>query len=123
MALPYENPVIAANLHVVLSRAPGLDMSIDALRTAILGTAAVHKSYCSSRKGDSTGANQLMRLANGYRTHAARLLSKACLTADGVQSDSTIAAAAAIALLDVSAKRDVDFLRDSDWVPDPFEWS
>lgn len=107
MALPSENPVLAANLELVLSRAPGLDMAVDSLRKALLGTAAVHKSFLASRSGDAKTADDSMRLANAYRSQSVRLLSKACLTADGVQSDSTIAAAAAIAQLDIlSSGRD-----------------
>lgn len=104
MAVPSENPVLAANLQIVLSRAPGLlDLAIDSLRKALLGTAAVHRSFLASRTGDVKTADDSMRLANAYRSQAVRLLSKACLSTDGAQSDATIAAAAAIAQLDVSA--------------------
>lgn len=67
----------------------------------MLGAAAFHRSFTSPCKGDLAGADDAMRPVNGYRTHSVRLLSKACMTPDGVQSDATIAAAAANTLLDV----------------------
>ncbi|GJE92212.1 fungal-specific transcription factor domain-containing protein [Phanerochaete sordida] len=103
MAVPSENPVLAANLQIVLSRAPGLDLAIDSLRKALLGTAATHRSFLASRTGDAAAADDSRRLANAYRAQAVRLLNKACISADGVQSDATIAAVAAVAQLDILA--------------------
>ncbi|EKM54488.1 uncharacterized protein PHACADRAFT_174996 [Phanerochaete carnosa HHB-10118-sp] len=101
MALPSENPILAANLQFVLSRVSGFDMPVDSLRNALLGIAAVHTSFLAAREGDAKTADDSVRLANAYRSQSVCLLNKACLTTEGVQSDSTIAATAAIALLDI----------------------
>ncbi|PSR74633.1 hypothetical protein PHLCEN_2v9699 [Hermanssonia centrifuga] len=102
MALPSENPVLAANLQLVLSRAPGYDTAIDALRKAILGVAATHQSYLFSRSGVSSMADDAMQMAKSYRSESKQLLAEACATAEGMQSDASLAASVAIALLDVS---------------------
>jgi hypothetical protein len=41
MAVPLENPIVAANIPLVLSHLPGGDASAEALRLALLGVAAI----------------------------------------------------------------------------------
>ncbi|KAJ3520322.1 hypothetical protein NM688_g9180 [Phlebia brevispora] len=101
MALPSENPVLAANLQLVLSRAPNSDLSIEALRNALLGIAATHQSYLLSRGGDSLQAEETMSMANAFRSESKRLLSKSFTTSEGMQSDASLAASVANSLLDI----------------------
>jgi hypothetical protein len=42
MAVPSENPIVAANLPLVLSKPRGSDPPTEALRAALMGVAAVH---------------------------------------------------------------------------------
>lgn len=45
MAIPSENPIVAANLPPVLDRPQGTNTSAEALRNAPLGVAASHISH------------------------------------------------------------------------------
>lgn len=101
MALPSENPVLAANLQLVLSRAPGSDTATDALRKALLGIAATHQSYLFSRNGAPRMAAEAMSMANGFRAQSKELLSIFLATSPGIQDDASLAASVAISLLDV----------------------
>lgn len=103
MAVPSENPIVAANLPLILSRAPGSDAAIEALRLSLLGVAAVHQSFLLSRSGlSSNGATEAMTLANNFRLKSKHQLAKACTTASGAQSDAALGASLAISLTDVS---------------------
>ena len=105
MAVPLasENPIVAANLPLVLSRPSGSDYSTEALRMALLGVAAIHQSYLLTRNGaPPEGASEMARLAQGYKLNSRTQLMKACSTAVGVHSDASLAASIAIALMDVS---------------------
>ncbi|CCM01484.1 uncharacterized protein FIBRA_03538 [Fibroporia radiculosa] len=104
MALPFENPVLAANLHFVLGRTRGSDAAVESLRMALLGTAAVHQSFLLSRNGQSSGeggADDLMQLAHSFRSKSKQLLVTACSTPEGAGSDATLGAAVAIVLIDI----------------------
>ena len=100
MALPSENPVLAANMQLLLGRAPGSDVATEALRTALLGVAAMHQAYTYSRSA-SPMADHSLQLANGYRSKSQRLLYEACMSRDGTQSDASLAASVALSLADV----------------------
>lgn len=102
MALPAENPVLTANLQFVLGRTRGSDYAVESLRAALLGVAAIHQSFLLSRSGVSS-ASEVMQIAGSYRTKSWQLLSKACSTSEGSQSDASLGAVVAIALIDVSA--------------------
>lgn len=101
MALPSENPVLAANLQLVLSRAPGSDLATEALRKALLGVAATHQSYLLSRRGATPEAEEAMFLANGFRSESKQLLSESFNIREAMQSDASLAASVSISLLDV----------------------
>jgi hypothetical protein len=104
MAHPSENPIVAANLPLILSRSPGSDSAIEALRLSLLGVASVHQSFLLSQSGlSSNGASEAMALANNFRLKSKQHLAKACTTASGAQSDSALAAVLSISLTDVSA--------------------
>lgn len=103
MAIPSENPVVAANMPLVLNRPPGSETSAEALRMALLGVSAIHQSFLLSRSGVTQGrADEMLKLAYSYRMHSKQLLAQACTTADGAQSDASLATSLAIALMDVS---------------------
>lgn len=107
MAVPLatENPIVAANLPLVLSRPGGSDHSTEALRMALLGVAAIHQSYLLTRNGASPNrASEMAQLAQGYKMNSRTQLMKACSTAVGVHSDASLAASIAIALMDVSCR-------------------
>ncbi|KDQ53454.1 hypothetical protein JAAARDRAFT_136956 [Jaapia argillacea MUCL 33604] len=102
MAVPSENPVVAANVPLVFNRAPGSDPSTEALRMALLGVAAVHQSFLLGRSGVTPGgATEMMQLANLYRMKARQLLASACTTIEGTQSDASLGASLTIALIDI----------------------
>jgi len=104
MAVPSENPIVAANLPLILSRAPGSDSAIEALRLSLLGVSAVHQSFLLSRSGlASNGAAEAMALANDFRLKSKQHLAKACTTASGAQSDAALGASLAISLTDIFA--------------------
>jgi hypothetical protein len=97
-----NNPVVDANLPLIFSRPPG-DPSSDALRMAVLGVAAIHQSFMlSMNEGTKHGAAQMLQAAHSLRFRAKQLLARACTTLDGARSDASLAAAVAIALMDVS---------------------
>lgn len=113
MAVPSENPVVSANLPLILNRSPG-DSSAEALRMALLGVASIHQSFLLARGGSTQyGADEMLQLSHSYRMSSKQLLAKACTTVEGVQSDASLAASIAIALMDVSllALSDVSLLR------------
>ena len=103
MAIPSENPIVAANLPLVLSRPRGSDLPTEALRTALMGVAAIHQSYLLARGGTTPdGAEEMMQIAQKYRMNSKQNLTKACSTIEGTRSDASLAAALAIILMDVS---------------------
>lgn len=103
MAVPSENPIVAANLPLVLGRPRGSDPSTEALRMALLGVAAIHQSYLLARcSSTSDGAQAMQQIAHQYRTNSKLHLAKACSTVVGTQSDASLAASLTIALIDVS---------------------
>jgi hypothetical protein len=73
MTLLTENPVLAVNLRVVLSRASGLDLSVHTLQKVALGAVVVHGGHDA----------KVTLLANGYHTHVLQFLS-VCMTSVGV---------------------------------------
>ncbi|KII92890.1 hypothetical protein PLICRDRAFT_37687 [Plicaturopsis crispa FD-325 SS-3] len=102
MAVPHENPVVAANLPLVLSRPPGSDPAIDALRLSLLGVAAVHQAFLLSRiSGTQHTADGMIRVAQSYRMKSKQLLATACQTIEGTTSDAALSASIAIALMDI----------------------
>ena len=105
MAVPLasKNPIVAANLPLVLSQPSGSDHSTEALRMALLGVAAIHQSYLFTRNGASSDcASEMARLAQRYKMSSRTQLAKACLTTVGIYSDASLAASIAISLMDVS---------------------
>ncbi|TFK54197.1 hypothetical protein OE88DRAFT_1654737 [Heliocybe sulcata] len=102
MAVPYENPIAAANVSLVFNRPLRSDPATEALRLALLGVAAVHESFQMGRGGASPGASvNMMHLAQAYRGESTKWLTAACSTADGVQSDAALSASITIALIDI----------------------
>ncbi|KZT26714.1 hypothetical protein NEOLEDRAFT_1062539 [Neolentinus lepideus HHB14362 ss-1] len=102
MAVPFENPVAAANVSLVFNRPLRSDPATEALRLALLGVAAVHQSFQIGRGGSSPeGSVSMMNLAQAYRLESTRWLTAACSTADGVQSDAALSASITIALIDI----------------------
>ncbi|KIJ67948.1 hypothetical protein HYDPIDRAFT_25403 [Hydnomerulius pinastri MD-312] len=102
MAIPSENPVLAANLPLVLDRPQGSDVSAEALRNALLGVAAIHQSFLLSQtSGTQGGAEDMLKLAHTYRMNSKQLLAKACTTASGAHSDASLAACISISLMDI----------------------
>jgi len=108
MAVPSnKNPVAKANLDLILGRNRGVDTAVEALRMALLGTAAVHQSFLYSRGLAHGGADEAMQLALKYRAKSNQLLSIACRTTESVTDDAALGAAAAICLVDIfSSGRD-----------------
>ncbi|OBZ68304.1 Transcriptional regulatory protein moc3 [Grifola frondosa] len=100
MAIPSENPILAANLSFMFDCSSGFDSAVESLRTALLGIAAIHQSYLLSRSGHG-GADEGLELASSFRTKSKGLLMTACSTREGVHSDFTLGAALAIALIDI----------------------
>lgn len=126
MAVPSENPIVAANLPLVLSRPLGSDSSTEALRTALMGVAAIHQSYLLARGGATPdGAEEMMLIAQQYRMKSKKHLMKACSTVEGTRSDASLAAALAITLMDVSVVSVfLGLLRlSSTWSSDFLRWS
>ncbi|TFY69156.1 hypothetical protein EVJ58_g574 [Rhodofomes roseus] len=108
MAVPsIKNPVAKANLDLILGRTRGVDLAVEALRMALLGTAAVHQSFLCSRGLAHGGADEAMQLALTYRAKSNQLLSLACRSAESATDDAALGAAAAICLVDIfSSGRD-----------------
>ena len=103
MAVPFENPMVASIVPLVLSRAPGDDSAIDALRLSLLGVASVHRSFLLSRSRVCSGsAKENILLANAFRLKSKQALAEACTTSHGAQSDAALGASLAISLMDVS---------------------
>ncbi|KAF9222571.1 hypothetical protein BS17DRAFT_802813 [Gyrodon lividus] len=86
MAIPSENPIVAANLPLVLDRSQGTDISAEALRNALLGVAAIHQSFL---------------LSQSSRMNSKQLLARACTTLQGTQSGASLAACLSISLMDI----------------------
>jgi hypothetical protein len=108
MAVPSENPIVAANLPLVLSKPRGSDPPTEALRAALMGVAAVHQSYLLARGGTTLdGANNMMQIAQKYRMSSKLHLTKACATVEGTRSDASLAAVLANTLMDVSPVKSV----------------
>lgn len=103
MAVPFENPMVAFILPLILSCPPGNDPAIDALRLSLLGVASVHQSFLLSRNQVcSSSAKECMLFANAFRLKSKQILAKACTTPHGAQSDAALGASLAISLMDVS---------------------
>jgi hypothetical protein len=114
MAVPSENPIVAANLPLVLSTPRGSDLPTEALRAALLGVAAIHQSYLLSRGGATQdGADAMMQIAQQYKIKSKSYLAKACTTIEGTQSDASLAATLAILLADVSPVESVHIQRSN----------
>lgn len=119
MAYPSENPVLAANFQFLFDGVRGADSAVESLRSALLGVAAVHQSFLLSRSGVSTlAAEEALRVADSFRAKSRHLLVSACATPEGCNNDAALAAAVAIALIDVSAA--VRFLREE--TMSDYEW-
>ncbi|EGN99813.1 hypothetical protein SERLA73DRAFT_159962 [Serpula lacrymans var. lacrymans S7.3] len=102
MAIPSENPIVAANLPLIFNHPPGSDTSAEALRMALLGVAAIHRSFLLSQSGVNQGsAEEMLQLGHSFRMNSKQLLAKACATMEGAQSDASLATSMAIALMDI----------------------
>ncbi|KAH7888543.1 fungal-specific transcription factor domain-containing protein [Phlebopus sp. FC_14] len=101
MAIPSENPIVAANLPLVLDRPPGTDTAAEALRMALLGVAAIHQSFLLSQTSVTQGAEDMFKTAHAYRMNSKQLLARACTTPEGAQSDAALAACISISLMDI----------------------
>lgn len=103
MAVPVKNPVAKANLALACGGpATGADVAIEALRTALMGTASVHQSFLCSRGLVQGGADEAMARAISYRDKSNHLLSVACRTPESAMTDAALGAAVTICLIDVS---------------------
>jgi hypothetical protein len=81
MAVPFENPMVATILPLILSCAPGDDLAIDALRLYLLGVASVHRSFLPSRsQACSDSAKETRAVANTFGLKSKQTLTKACCT-------------------------------------------
>ncbi|KAF9653199.1 hypothetical protein BDM02DRAFT_2144413 [Thelephora ganbajun] len=104
MAVPFENPMVASVLPLILSCAPGDDLAIDSLRLSLLGVASVHQSFLLSRsQACSDSAKEYMLLAHMFRLKSKQTLAEACTTPHGAQSDAALGASLAISLMDILA--------------------
>ena len=93
MAFPSENPVLAANLQFMFDGVRGADSAVEALRSALLGVAAVHQSFLLSRNGVSQVASEeALRVAESFRGKSETLLVAACGTPEGCHNDAALAA-------------------------------
>jgi len=109
MAVPFENPMVASILPLILGCAPGGDLAIDALRLSLLGVASIHQSFLLSRsQACSDSAKELLVLANTFRLKSKQTLAKACTTPRGAQSDAALGASLGISLMDVSVPTGCD---------------
>lgn len=105
VAAPSENPnpIVAANLPLVLSQPRGSCMATEALRSGLMSVAAIHQSYLLARGGATPdGADAMLRIAQHHRMNSKAHLAEACKTMAGTRSDASLAASLAIALTDVS---------------------
>lgn len=103
MAVPVKNPVAKANLALACGGpATGADVAVEALRTALMGTASVHQSFLCSRGLVQGGADEAMARAIAYRDKSNHLLTMACRTTESAMTDAALGAAVAICLIDVS---------------------
>ncbi|KAI0775723.1 fungal-specific transcription factor domain-containing protein [Trametes elegans] len=102
MAFPSENPILAANFQFMFDGVRGADSAVEALRSALLGVAAVHQSFLLSRNGVSQVASEeALRVAESFRGKSETLLVAACGTPEGCHNDAALAAAVTIALIDI----------------------
>ncbi|OSD06877.1 hypothetical protein PYCCODRAFT_1431066 [Trametes coccinea BRFM310] len=102
MAFPSENPVLVANLQFLFDGVRGMDSAVEALRSALLGVAAVHQSFLLSRSGVTQHASEeALRLAESFRAKSEHLLVSACSTPEGCHNDAALAASVNIALIDI----------------------
>ncbi|KAI0645695.1 fungal-specific transcription factor domain-containing protein [Trametes meyenii] len=102
MALPSENPILAANFQFLFDGVRGADSAVEALRSALLGVAAVHQSFLLSRSGVSQqGSEEALRVAESFRAKSEHLLVSACGTPEGCRNDAALATAVTIALIDI----------------------
>ncbi|KAI0374028.1 hypothetical protein BV20DRAFT_961978 [Pilatotrama ljubarskyi] len=102
MAFPSENPILVANFQFLFDGVRGADSAVEALRSALLGVAAVHQSFLLSRSGVSQQASEeALRVAESFRAKSEHLLVSACGTPEGCHNDAALAAAVSIALIDI----------------------
>ncbi|KAI0823645.1 fungal-specific transcription factor domain-containing protein [Trametes gibbosa] len=102
MAYPSENPILVANFQFLFDGVRGADSAVEALRSALLGVAAVHQSFLLSRNGVSQQASEeALRVAESFRAKSEHLLVSACGTPEGCHNDAALAAAVTIALIDI----------------------
>lgn len=104
VAAPSENPnpIVAANLPLVLSQPAGSSSDTEALRSGLMSVAAIHQSYLLARGGSTPdGADAMLRIAQHHRMNSKAHLANACKTAAGTRSDASLAASLAIALTDI----------------------
>ena len=116
MAVPVKNPVAKANLALACGGpATGADVAVEALRTALMGTASVHQSFLCSRGLVQGGADEAMARAIAYRDKSNHLLTMACRTTESAMTDAALGAAVAICLIDVSIPPDRFLLMFNNW--------
>ncbi|KAI0358452.1 hypothetical protein OH77DRAFT_1396672, partial [Trametes cingulata] len=102
MAFPSENPILVANFQFLFDGVRGADSAVEALRSALLGVAAVHQSFLLSRSGVSKQASEeALRVAESFRAKSEHLLVSACGTPEGCYNDAALAAAVSISLIDI----------------------
>jgi hypothetical protein len=115
ISIPVLDPISSAQVVLAMSQPPGADQVVDALRAAVLGTAATHQAFLLSRSGpDTDGHLGLVRsgagsdiietqrqLAQSFRRQAKQLLAKACTHEVAARSDAALVAVHAISLIDI----------------------
>ncbi|KAH9858710.1 fungal-specific transcription factor domain-containing protein [Lenzites betulinus] len=103
MAYPSENPILVANFQFLFDGVRGADTAVEALRSALLGVAAVHQSFLLSRSGgvSKQASEEALRVAESFRAKSEHLLVSACGTPEGCHNDAALAAAVTIALIDI----------------------
>lgn len=106
--------MVAANLPLALQPS-GADPSAEALRLGLLGVAAIHQSFLLARNvATQHAAENMLQLAHSFRMNSKQQLAKSCTTVEGTQSDTTLAATIAIALMDVSVLLSVNTIREAE---------
>jgi hypothetical protein len=105
MSIPDLDPISSSHLELALSQPVGADLVVDALRTSLLGVAAMHQAFLLTRAGAVPNGEEQRQLANFFRRDAKKKLANACLQSNELvtRSDAALMAVQAIAMIDIFA--------------------
>lgn len=108
MALPSDNanPFLAVNLPLVLESPPGTNSATESLRMGLLAMARLHQLALAeqSPNSSSTAVDEIKDAAFQFRHAASQHLRIATRSSQDNCSDSALAAAVTLSLIDVSAQ-------------------